>query len=94
MTTEPPILKRICDALGITGPVSRVVIDCQIRSVCKVYVERYASGEQLVDAAKVVLKARSRLRQRAESVRVRDDETRVCQHPALGTSRFVSAGEV
>lgn len=54
MTSDEPILNRICDALGITGPVSRVVIDCQVRSVCKVYVERYASGDQLADAAKAV----------------------------------------
>ncbi len=36
-----PLLKKIQDALGIKGAVSRIVIDLNVRDVATVYVQRY-----------------------------------------------------
>lgn len=41
-------------ALGLTGPIKRVVIDIDHKSFVTIYVERYAEPEQLAGLAKAI----------------------------------------
>jgi len=38
---------KIMEALGITGPVQRIVIECDVRSAVTVYVKRLVEAEQM-----------------------------------------------
>ncbi len=38
--------KALCDALGIRTSVQRIIIDCQVDGVCKVYVQAAPTKEE------------------------------------------------
>ena len=52
------VLSKIADALGLQGQaITRIVLDVAVKSVPKLYIERYASGEEceaLATALKII----------------------------------------
>ncbi len=38
---------KLCDVLGIKGPVTRIVIDIAVRDVAKVYVQRLLNVDEI-----------------------------------------------
>ncbi len=43
------IANALCEALGIKTPVQRIVIDCDVKGVCRVYVQGVPTREQVED---------------------------------------------
>ncbi len=51
--TSSDVGKRWCEALGIKGPVRKLVVEIEVRSAVKIYVQRFLQDteeEQLLDA--------------------------------------------
>lgn len=40
-------LPLLMKAFGVTGKVDRMVIECDVRGVCRVYIRKYATQDQL-----------------------------------------------
>lgn len=66
-------LKPLCDALGIKGPVKRIVIDCDIRSAVVAYVQRFVRDDDLVSIGETFAKLQDAVEVR-EVERVSVDE--------------------
>jgi hypothetical protein len=74
--------KRMCDALGIKGPVHRLVIDFQMRNIVMVYVQRALDNAELEPLEQILRDAETPVRTKEVAHVAIDEKGNVCHEPA------------